>query len=290
MSRSSTLAPPPGSPAPFARELPPQPCSGAHRLTPFWDGLLVVIFGFGDRKDGGDTLNSALHYLRSSLHTLEELLLPAGIPALSHWTVAGKAGGPPALRLGHWIATALNIGPVERRWAVQSLSLEHILTTALPLYIFFPLPHPYLVLMFTITQCVLCAHPLSVGAFVYLGFVAAGEEIEQPFGHPMPRKDTLHQCVVVPVQTRHHGAGVLFVNFRAKSKPKWCHGDQHERKPKHRRDASLLSPESNVPYAHTGADSPQIAHAYGGNMYRAALASLSDTVSLEDVTEEDEER
>ncbi|KAJ6549263.1 Bestrophin, RFP-TM, chloride channel-domain-containing protein [Mycena vulgaris] len=193
-------------------------------------------------------------------------------------------------------------------------TLEHILTTPLPFVYSVHIRHVVWLYLFLLPLQLVSdfqwhtVPAVSVGAFVYLGFVAAGEEIEQPFGYDdndldldMFCRDIIRQDIQCLKKTPCLNAWFPpkpSVLGPASSSSSTSAQNQNQSAATAINtngngntggDASLLSPELNVPYAHTEAGSTQIAHAYGGNIYRTSLASLSDTVSLEDVTEEDEE-
>ncbi|KAJ7921177.1 Bestrophin, RFP-TM, chloride channel-domain-containing protein [Mycena leptocephala] len=131
---------------------------------------------------------------------------------------------------------------------------------------------------------------LSVGAFVYLGFVAAGEEIEQPFGYDdndldldMFCRDIIRQDIrclkKAPCLNAWFPPSPLITDRDSST----VNGDRHA-------NDSILSPESaSTADAGPGATLGVAGwHEHGGNMYRASLASLSDTASLS-ISEEDEE-
>jgi hypothetical protein len=148
---------------------------------------------------------------------------------------------------------------------------------------------------------------------VYLGFVAAGEEIEQPFGGCLiPSASccstTAHSLLILNTGYDDNDLDldmfcrdIIRQDIRCLKKAPclnaWfppsplitdrdgsaVNGDRHA-------NDSILSPESaSTADAGPGATLGVAGwHEHGGNMYRASLASLSDTASLS-ISEEDEE-
>jgi len=102
---------------------------------------------------------------------------------LSEWMGAlEERGTVPGTTLGGMIAL---LGALE-----DSLTLmERILTTPLPLVYTAHIRHTVWIFLFTIpfqlcdTFGYITIPSVAVASFLYLGFVAAGEEIEQPFGY-----------------------------------------------------------------------------------------------------------
>ncbi|KAL1676573.1 Bestrophin, RFP-TM, chloride channel-domain-containing protein [Schizophyllum commune] len=105
------------------------------------------------------------------------------VRCLSEWyTVLEERGSVPGTSMGNMIATLTNFE--------DNLStLEKILTTPLPFAFSVHIRHTvWLYLFFLPFQLVddfgwYTIPGVAVAAFIYLGFLAAGEEIEQPFGY-----------------------------------------------------------------------------------------------------------
>ncbi|KAJ6479369.1 hypothetical protein DFH09DRAFT_1292765 [Mycena vulgaris] len=266
-----------------------------------------------------------------------------GLRCLSEWiSVLEARATVPGASLG------AILGGIQS-FEMSLTTLEHILTTPLPFVYSVHIRVVWLYLFLLPLQLVSDFQWHTVPAFhissgsvefistdwfpsgrsLYLGFVAAGEEIEQPFATldalrappHLCRQMLIHtQAMTTTTSTSTCSAATSFgrTSNASKRHPASTRGSrpkpsvlgpassssstsaQNQNQSAATAintngngntggDASLLSPELNVPYAHTEAGSTQIAHAYGGNIYRTSLASLSDTVSLEDVTEEDEE-
>jgi hypothetical protein len=166
---------------------------------------------------------------------------------------------------------------------------------------------------------------VSLGAFVYLGFVAAGEEIEQPFGASFFRGVTHFSSFEIRVAGYDDNdldldmfcrdiirqdirclkkAPCLNAWFAPKPLITGPHGQANGNGTP--QNGALLSPETTSASATstaldaaaglgsvgagTGTGTAAGLHAYGGNMYRASLASLSDSASLvSEVENEDED-
>ncbi|CAG7854805.1 SubName: Full=Uncharacterized protein {ECO:0000313/EMBL:CCA68691.1} [Serendipita indica DSM 11827] len=128
---------------------------------------------------------------------------PEGTNAGKHVVLAGGGGNIPleVLRtLSEWLSTLEERGTVpgttlgSMMGLVQGLedslcSLERILTTPLPLVYTAHIRHTVWIFLFTLpfqlcnTFEWITVPGVAVASFLYLGFVAAGEEIEQPFGY-----------------------------------------------------------------------------------------------------------
>ncbi|KAJ6492270.1 hypothetical protein C8R45DRAFT_1096290 [Mycena sanguinolenta] len=140
-------------------------------------------------------------------------------------------------------------------------ALEHILTTPLPfvvwLYLFLlPLQlvndfgwHTVPAARLPINLHIPANLPVCVGAVVYLGFLAAGEEIEQPFGYDDNDLDLDIFC-----------RDIVRQDIRSFKK----------------------APCLNACTLAGGL------HAYGGNLYPVSLASLSDSASVITEEEEED--
>ncbi|KAJ7648850.1 Bestrophin, RFP-TM, chloride channel-domain-containing protein [Mycena rosella] len=145
-------------------------------------------------------------------------------------------------------------------------TLEHILTTPLPFVYSVHIRVVWLYLFLLPLQLVgdfgwHTVPAVSVGAFVYLGFVAAGEEIEQPFGYDDNDLDLDMFC-----------RDIIRPDIRRSRQRPSASGA----------NGVLLAPE-------VGTRATLHEHAYGGNMCRASLASLSDAVSIEEAAGRDTE-
>ncbi|KAJ7744760.1 Bestrophin, RFP-TM, chloride channel-domain-containing protein [Mycena maculata] len=164
------------------------------------------------------------------------------------------------------------------QFEISLTTLEHILTT--------PLPFVYSVHIRSVVWMYLFLLPFQllgdfgwhtvpgvmVAAFIYLGFIAAGEEIEQPFGYDdndldldMFCRDIIRQdlqCLKkAPCRNAWFPPSAPAANGSGPAKEKGT-------------DGGLLAPRATM---------------HGGNMYRASLASLSDTASVSE-GEDDAER
>ncbi|KAF7354224.1 hypothetical protein MVEN_01110200 [Mycena venus] len=231
-------------------------------------------------RRGGNDRSSRIRTWSGPIHPtgvaqLEEFEKGENLPeevlrCLSEWvSVLEERGTVPGTSLGSIL------GGIQA-FEMSLTMLEHILTT--------PLPFVYSVHIrcvrsrlsrrfFLLTDYDFWsrhAQPVCVGAFVYLGFVAAGEEIEQPFGYDDNDLDLDMFCREIIRQDIQCLKKAPCLNAWFPPKPSIT-GDANA--PEH---GSLLSPEAATLSA---------MHAYGGNMYRASLASLSDTASI---TEEEE--
>ncbi|KAF7331535.1 hypothetical protein MKEN_00032500 [Mycena kentingensis (nom. inval.)] len=160
-------------------------------------------------------------------------------------------------------------------------TLEHILTTPLPFVYSVHIRHVVWLYLFLLPLQLVTMFgwqtvpAVAVAAFVYLGFVAAGEEIEQPFGYDdndldldMFCRDIIRQDVQSLKEARCLNAWFPPVtNIVA---PANGGGDPG----KLSAETALGIPVEEM-YAH------------GGNMYRASLASLSDSVSVSETGDRD---
>ncbi|KAJ6563237.1 Bestrophin, RFP-TM, chloride channel-domain-containing protein [Mycena sp. CBHHK59/15] len=145
---------------------------------------------------------------------------------LSEWvSVLEVRGSVPGASLGNILAGI-------QQFEMSLTLLEHILTTPLPFVYSVHIRVVWLYLFLLPLQLVSdfgwhTVPAVSVGAFVYLGFVAAGEEIEQPFGSDLLRGDcsdfTSHHARLLRRQRprprhvlpRHHPAGRAGAQGRA---------------------------------------------------------------------------
>ncbi|KAJ7624044.1 Bestrophin, RFP-TM, chloride channel-domain-containing protein [Mycena polygramma] len=204
---------------------------------------------------------------------------------LSEWlSVLEERGTVPGTSLGSIL------GGIQT-FEISLTTLEQILTTPLPFVYSVHIRHVVWLYLFLLPLQLVndfgwhTVPAVSVGAFVYLGFVAAGEEIEQPFGYDDNDLDLDMFCrdiVRQDIQSLKK-APCLNAWFSPASTSGFNGSDL---------GSSQLSPESasgpGASAARAGASLGVGAHVYGGNMYRASLASLSDSVSLEEGDEEGE--
>ncbi|KAF7358756.1 hypothetical protein MSAN_01214600 [Mycena sanguinolenta] len=116
---------------------------------------------------------------------------------------------------------------------------------------------------------------VCVGAFIYLGFLAAGEEIEQPFGYDDNDLDLDMFC-----------PDIIQLDIRCLKKapclnawfpPRPIITDSTATDGKAKTNGAVGSPDASTLAGGL--------HAYGENLYRASLASLSDSASV--ITEEE---
>ncbi|KAK7036213.1 Bestrophin, RFP-TM, chloride channel-domain-containing protein [Favolaschia claudopus] len=190
---------------------------------------------------------------------------------LSEWvSVLEERGTVPGASLG------AILGGITQ-FEMSLTTLEHILTT--------PLPFVYSVHIRYVVWLYLFLLPLQlvddfqwhtvpavcIGAFVYLGFIAAGEEIEQPFGYDDNDLDMDMFCRDIISQDLHTLKKTPCLNAWFPPQPLIIHHPAADDEEDDDDDDShggvggietMLSPE----------------HAYGGNLYRASLATLSDDV------------
>ncbi|KAJ7133985.1 Bestrophin, RFP-TM, chloride channel-domain-containing protein [Mycena crocata] len=260
---------------------------------------------------------------------LEEVEMGENLPeevlrCLSEWfSVLEARQTVPGTSLGAMIAGI-------QTFEASLTTLEQVLTTPLPFVYSVHIRVVWLYLFLLPLQLVgdfqwHTVPAVSVGAFVYLGFVAAGEEIEQPFGYDdndldmdMFCRDIIRtdiQCLKkarclnawfppAPVPTVHlqRSATATSTSTSSSTSSNLSLGpaivvDTSTSTSANANiaiGASLLSPETVPPHIEFDvADSDSDSDPYGGNMYRASLSSLADSVSLEDVEEyeyeEDEE-
>ncbi|KAF7358772.1 hypothetical protein MSAN_01216200 [Mycena sanguinolenta] len=117
---------------------------------------------------------------------------------------------------------------------------------------------------------------VCVGAFIYLGFLAAGEEIEQPFGYDDNDLDLDMFCRDIIRQDIRCLKKAPCLN--AWFPPRPIITDSTATDGKAKTNGAVGSPDASTLAGGL--------HAYGGNLYRASLASLSDSASV--ITEEEE--
>ncbi|KAJ7839936.1 Bestrophin, RFP-TM, chloride channel-domain-containing protein [Mycena olivaceomarginata] len=224
---------------------------------------------------------------------------------LSEWvSVLEERGTVPGTSLGSILAGI-------QQFEISLTMLEHILTTPLPFVYSVHIRVVWLYLFLLPLQLVNdfvwhTVPAVSLGAFVYLGFVAAGEEIEQPFGYDDNDLDLDMFCRDIIRQDIRclKKAPCLNAWFAPKPLITGPHGQANGNGTP--QNGALLSPETTSASATStaldaaaglgsvgaGAGTGTAAglHAYGGNMYRASLASLSDSASLvSEVENEDED-
>ncbi|CAK5262402.1 unnamed protein product [Mycena citricolor] len=219
-----------------------------------------------DRSSRMRTWSGPIH--PDGLKQLEEIEIGENLPeeilrCLSEWvSVLEERGTVPGASLG---AILGGIATFE----ISLTALEHILTTPLPFVYSVHIRHVVWMYLFLLPFQLVSSFgwhtvpAVSVGAFVYLGFVAAGEEIEQPFGYDDNDLDLDMFCrdIIQADLTRLKKARCLNAWFP----PAPATGaDQKPSNGAHRRDT------------------------LGGNLYAASLASLSDLVALDADEDEDE--
>ncbi|KAJ7865047.1 UPF0187-domain-containing protein [Mycena olivaceomarginata] len=231
---------------------------------------------------------------------------------LSEWvSVLEERGTVPGTSLGSILAGI-------QQFEISLTMLEHILTTPLPFVYAVHIRHVVWLYLFLLPLQLVndfvwhTVPAVSLGAFVYLGFVAAGEEIEQPFGYDDNDLDLDMFCRDIIRQDIRclKKAPCLNAWFAPKPLITGAHGQANGNGTP--QGGALLSPETTSASAtstaldaaaglgsvgvgagvsaSTGAGTAAGLHAYGGNMYRASLASLSDSASLvSEVEDEDED-
>ncbi|KAJ7436341.1 Bestrophin, RFP-TM, chloride channel-domain-containing protein [Mycena latifolia] len=173
-------------------------------------------------------------------------------------------------------------------------TLEQVLTTPLPFVVWLYL---FLLPLQLVSDFVWHTIPaVSVGAFVYLGFVAAGEEIEQPFGYDDNDLDLdmFTRDIIRPDIQRLKRAPCLNAWFPPAPTP--TPPPASTSAPTASPDAGApanFSPGANGDAGSRGAGAASLGlgtggyanlgtggYAYGSNIYRASLASLSDVASI----------
>jgi len=170
--------------------------------------------------------------------------------------------------------------------------LEHILTTPLPFVYSVHIRHVVWLYLFLLPLQLVndfgwhTVPAVCIGAFIYLGFLAAGEEIEQPFGYDDNDLDLDMFCRDIIRQDIRCLKRAPCLNAWFPPSPSITGAPTNGNA---QTNGSHLSPEAaSAAGATLGAGTASAGmHAYGGNMYRASLASLSDTASL--ISEEEEE-
>ncbi|KAJ7062897.1 UPF0187-domain-containing protein [Mycena amicta] len=204
---------------------------------------------------------------------------------LSEWvSVLEERGTVPGASLGSIL------GGIQA-FEVSLATLEHILTTPLPFVYSVHIRHVVWLYLFLLPLQLVSMFQwrtvpvVSVGAFVYLGFVAAGEEIEQPFGYDDNdlHLDMFCQDIIRPDLQCLKQAKCLNAWFPPSSTVLSPTNADRELDP-----SRLSAPGDASGNGSAKTMTPQEMFAYGGNMYRASLASLSDSVG-EDGEEETEE-
>ncbi|KAF7301067.1 hypothetical protein MIND_00670600 [Mycena indigotica] len=222
-----------------------------------------------DRSSRMRTWSGPIH--PHGLAELEEFQKGENLPeevlrCLSEWiSVLEERGTVPGASLGSIL------GGIQA-FEVSLTTLEHILTTPLPFVYSVHIRHVVWIYLFLLPFQLVgmfqwhTVPAVMVGSFVYLGFVAAGEEIEQPFGYDdndldldMFCRDIIRQDILCLKQARCLNA--------------WFPPTANIIQPN---TEGLLSPPDAHPPAEGSVST--LATAYGGNMYRASLASLSDSV------------
>ncbi|KAJ7032597.1 UPF0187-domain-containing protein [Mycena alexandri] len=241
---------------------------------------------------------------------LEEVEVGENLPeevlrCLSEWvSVLEERGTVPGTSLGSIL------GGIQQ-FEISLTMLEHILTTPLPFVYSVHIRHVVWLYLFLLPLQLVSAFgwhtvpAVSVGAFVYLGFVAAGEEIEQPFGYDDNDLDLDMFCRdIIRQDIRCLKKAPCLNAWFPPSAPAMsvtpAPGDGNS----NGNGSTMLSPESAAVGAvlnHNNMDAQTnttthpgpnavlgvAGTAYGGNMYRASLASLSDTLSDEENGSED---
>ncbi|KAJ7889751.1 Bestrophin, RFP-TM, chloride channel-domain-containing protein [Mycena leptocephala] len=200
---------------------------------------------------------------------------------LTEWiSVLEERGTVPGTSLGNLLAGI-------QAFEISLTTLEHILTTPLPLYVLRFLSSVVWLYLFLLPFQLVndfdwhTVPAVCVGAFVYLGFVAAGEEIEQPFGYDDNDLDLDMFC-----------RDIIRRDIRCLKKARCLNAWFPPRLSRRLWALGPMAPRPMVTVTHANGEWGRLApgtgiHAYGGNMYRASLASLSDSASL--ISEEDEE-
>ncbi|KAJ7098967.1 Bestrophin, RFP-TM, chloride channel-domain-containing protein [Mycena epipterygia] len=201
---------------------------------------------------------------------------------LSEWiSVLEERGTVPGTSLGSML------GGIQT-FEISLATLEQILTTPLPFVYSVHIRVVWLYLFMLPLQLVSdfgwhTVPAVAVGAFVYLGFVAAGEEIEQPFGYDDNDLDLDMYCREIIRQD-------LQSLKKAPCQNAWfppsasVTGRPHTAAPA---EHSYLAPDSTSTSTSNGNAGSM--RGYGGNMFRASLASLSDTASIQEESETETE-
>ncbi|KAJ6566616.1 Bestrophin, RFP-TM, chloride channel-domain-containing protein [Mycena capillaripes] len=279
-------------------------------------GIVASKKDLGRHRHRGKDRSSRIRTWSGPIHPqgvaqLEEYEKGENLPeevlrCLSEWiSVLEERGTVPGTSLGSILGGL-------QTFEISLSTLEHILTTPLPFVYSVHIRHVVWLYLFLLPLQLVndfewhTVPAVMVGAFVYLGFVAAGEEIEQPFGYDDNDLDLDMFCREIIRSDIQCLKNAPCLNAWFPPKPASASvfidhassGDGHENGHGNG-NGSLLSPETVMPVgASVGALGASLAagtslggglHAYGGNMYRASLASLSDTASLEVSEEEDEE-
>ncbi|KAJ7184889.1 UPF0187-domain-containing protein [Mycena filopes] len=254
-----------------------------------------------DRSSRMRTWSGPIH--PQGVAQLEEVEMGENLPeevlrCLSEWiSVLEERATVPGTSLGSIL------GGIQQ-FEMSLTTLEHILTTPLPFVYSVHIRHVVWLYLFLLPLQLVSAFgwhtvpAVSVGAFVYLGFVAAGEEIEQPFGYDDNDLDLDMFC-----------RDIIRQDIRCLKKAPCLNAWFPPAAPTVSAPNGLdstLSPESasvgagrgisintNTNTSANTSTNPNAVlgaagTAYGGNMYRASLASLSDTLSDEENGEEEE--
>jgi len=243
-----------------------------------------------DRSSRLRTWTGPIH--PQDLAQLEEYEIGENLPeevlrCLSEWvSVLEERNTVPGASLGSIL------GGIQS-FEMSLTTLEHILTTPLPFVYSVHIRHVVWLYLFLLPLQLVndfewhTVPAVCVGAFVYLGFVAAGEEIEQPFGYDDNDLDLDMFCRDIIRQDIRCLKKAPCLNAWFPPSPSITGPSTNGNA---KTNGSLLSPEAaSAPGATLSAASAGGGmHAYGGNMYRASLASLSDSASLISEGEEEE--
>ncbi|KAJ7617111.1 UPF0187-domain-containing protein [Roridomyces roridus] len=277
----------------------------------FFAGLVGWVRGWWkdtkrDMEDGdrwGDLSSRMRHRMRTwsgpvhphQVAELEEVEKGENLPeeilrCLSEWlSVLEERATVPGSTMGNLMTSI-------QQFEASLTTLEQILTTPLPFVYSVHIRHVVWMYLFLLPLQLVSdfgwhtVPAVCVGAFVYLGFVAAGEEIEQPFGYDDNDLDLDMFCRDIikgdidglkktPCQNAWFPPGATSIlSARGAGESEVSVAD-------------ALSPadESNsaderitlTGFLGSGPDETSDAlHAYGGNMYRASLSSLADTLDI----------
>ncbi|KAJ6496406.1 UPF0187-domain-containing protein [Mycena sanguinolenta] len=236
-----------------------------------------------DRTSRMRTWSGPIH--PTGVAQLEEFEIGENLPeevlrCLSEWvSVLEERGTVPGTSLGGIL------GGIQQ-FEMSLTTLEHILTTPLPFVYSVHIRHVVWLYLFLLPLQLVndfgwhTVPAVCVGAFVYLGFLAAGEEIEQPFGYDDNDLDLDMFCRDIIRQDIRCLKKAPCLNAWFPPRPILTDpAVDTDGKPKTNGAGALHSPDASTLAGGL--------HAYGGNMYRASLASLSDSASV--ITEEEED-
>ncbi|KAF7318124.1 hypothetical protein HMN09_00320400 [Mycena chlorophos] len=189
---------------------------------------------------------------------------------LSEWvSVLEDRGTVPGASLGSIL------GGIQS-FEVSLTTVEHILTTPLPFVYSVHIRHVVWLFLFLLPFQLVSMFgwhtvpAVTLASFIYLGFLAAGEEIEQPFGYDDNDLDLDMFC-----------RDIICQDVRCLKKAR-CLNAWFPPEP-------MILPQPDATNGHDAGDAGKLAapggshshgkhQMYGGNMYRASLASLSDSV------------